>query len=491
MGGDVHRLLRGDHRGLHRERLVRSRSAPPRPAATTGIISDAQYRFARGVDPGFVVPGLELATRLILELCGGEASEVRWPARPPAPPAAIDFDPAYVAAPVRPRRSPRTGSLDDPRRPRLQPSTGGLRHAADLAARRRGQGRPGRGGRPHRRLRRPAGRRPCRRSPRAGRRRADHRARRASATARRALAAAGYAEAVDLVVHRPRGRRAVRRRRREPGAGQPDRGRPRLHAPLDPARPDRGGRPQRPARLRRLRPVRDRPGVRRRPSRPTSAPPSPPCSRRMRRAAGTARRRDDLFAPEGATCMALLDELGAPVANLQVGQGAAPPWWRPGRSARLQLGPKAVMAEFGETAPDGAGRRWTSTGPIYAFEVWVEAIPEPKRKAVKTRPALTLSPLHAADPRLRLRGRRRRRPAGDLVRAVAGADRALIAGARVFDVYAGPGVPEGCEVRRRGGDHPAPRRDPDRRRDRGLVGEDHRRGGKGGRRDAAGVAPES
>ncbi|HVN01726.1 MAG TPA: phenylalanine--tRNA ligase subunit beta, partial [Caulobacteraceae bacterium] len=38
------------------------------------LISDAQYRFARGVDPGFVVPGLELATALILEICGGEAS---------------------------------------------------------------------------------------------------------------------------------------------------------------------------------------------------------------------------------------------------------------------------------------------------------------------------------------------------------------------------------------------------------------------------------
>ena len=57
-------------------RLVRSRSSRPRPAATLGISSDAQYRFARGVDPAFVVPGLELATRLILDLCGGEPSEI-------------------------------------------------------------------------------------------------------------------------------------------------------------------------------------------------------------------------------------------------------------------------------------------------------------------------------------------------------------------------------------------------------------------------------
>lgn len=53
---------------------------PIRTAQTgrdTGITSDAQYRFARGVDPDFTVPGLELATRLILELCGGEASDIR------------------------------------------------------------------------------------------------------------------------------------------------------------------------------------------------------------------------------------------------------------------------------------------------------------------------------------------------------------------------------------------------------------------------------
>src|SRR5207302_7086649 len=51
---------------------------PVRTARTgrvLGIISDARYRFERGVDPEFVVPGLELATKLILDLCGGEASE--------------------------------------------------------------------------------------------------------------------------------------------------------------------------------------------------------------------------------------------------------------------------------------------------------------------------------------------------------------------------------------------------------------------------------
>src|SRR5579863_4561652 len=65
---------------------------PIRTAQTgraTGLISDAQYRFARGVDPEFLVPGAELATKLVLELCGGEPSEVSLAGRPPEPVPAV------------------------------------------------------------------------------------------------------------------------------------------------------------------------------------------------------------------------------------------------------------------------------------------------------------------------------------------------------------------------------------------------------------------
>src|SRR5262249_4726863 len=41
-----------------------------------GINSDARYRFERGVDPAFMLPGLDLATAMVLDLCGGEASEI-------------------------------------------------------------------------------------------------------------------------------------------------------------------------------------------------------------------------------------------------------------------------------------------------------------------------------------------------------------------------------------------------------------------------------
>jgi phenylalanyl-tRNA synthetase beta chain len=147
---------------------------------------------------------------------------------------------------------------------------------------------------------------------------------------------------------------------------------------------------------------------------------------------------DPLFALK-ADLMALLDEMGAP--PLQVVQGQASPWWHPGRSARLQLGPKNVVAEFGELHPRVL-KALDAEGPMLAFELDLGAIPEPKKKPTKTKPALTLSPLMplsrdfaflvAADT-----------PAGELVRPILGADKALVADARVFDVYQGKGVPEG------------------------------------------------
>ena len=61
-----------------------------------GIISDARYRFERGVDPEFVLPGLELCTQLILEWCGGEASDVVIAGALPPPHKPIEFDPGLV-----------------------------------------------------------------------------------------------------------------------------------------------------------------------------------------------------------------------------------------------------------------------------------------------------------------------------------------------------------------------------------------------------------
>ena len=56
-----------------------------------GIVTDARYRFERGVDPAFALPGIELATRLVLEFCGGEPSELTLAGAVPRTPRVIDF----------------------------------------------------------------------------------------------------------------------------------------------------------------------------------------------------------------------------------------------------------------------------------------------------------------------------------------------------------------------------------------------------------------
>ena len=154
---------------------------------------------------------------------------------------------------------------------------------------------------------------------------------------------------------------------------------------------------------------------------------------------GTA---DELYRLKG-DLMSLLEELGAPSASLQIAQGQAAPWWHPGRSARLQLGPKTVIAEFGAVHPRVLAALDVK-GPIYAFELFLEAIPEPKRKGAKSRPKFEVSSLMPLSRDFAFVVDQAR-PAGDLVRAVAGADKALISGARVFDVYQGKGVAEGSK----------------------------------------------
>ena len=144
------------------------------------------------------------------------------------------------------------------------------------------------------------------------------------------------------------------------GAGQPDRRRPRLHAALGPAEPDRGGRPQRRAAasptcaLFEIGPVfaGDRAAA-------TSARPSPPSSPRTRPRRWDGGAAEDLFALK-ADLMALLDELGAPTASLQVAQGAAVALVAPGPLGAAAAGPQGGAGRVRRAAParaEGAGRR--------------------------------------------------------------------------------------------------------------------------------------
>ena len=87
--------------------FIESAYFDPKRTARTGrrldIQSDARFRFERGVDPDFVVPGLELATRMVLDICGGEPSKIEIAGKPPKPNAPFAFDPRLVRRAERPR----------------------------------------------------------------------------------------------------------------------------------------------------------------------------------------------------------------------------------------------------------------------------------------------------------------------------------------------------------------------------------------------------
>jgi phenylalanyl-tRNA synthetase beta chain len=147
---------------------------------------------------------------------------------------------------------------------------------------------------------------------------------------------------------------------------------------------------------------------------------------------------EDVYALKG-DLLALLHDLGAPT-SLAVTQQQPAAWWRPGRSASLRLG-KNALATFGELHPATLAAMDVE-GPLLAFEIVLDLIPEPKRGRAKTKPALKLSPFMPLTRDFAFVVDKAE-AGGDLERALVGADRQLVASARVFDVYAGPGVPEG------------------------------------------------
>ncbi|MBX7494480.1 phenylalanine--tRNA ligase subunit beta [Qipengyuania sp. 6B39] len=153
---------------------------------------------------------------------------------------------------------------------------------------------------------------------------------------------------------------------------------------------------------------------------------------------GKATRFDPFDAK--AEALALLEAAGAPVDNLMV-MGEAGDQFHPGQSATLRLGPKNVLARFGALHPRTL-KVFDVDGPVVAVEIFLDAIPARKGGGSFARPTYTPPALQAitrdfaflvpADL-----------AAADLVRAVKGADKQAIVSARVFDVFAGQGVPEG------------------------------------------------
>ncbi len=151
-----------------------------------------------------------------------------------------------------------------------------------------------------------------------------------------------------------------------------------------------------------------------------------------------APRPVDTFDAKG-DALAVLEACGAPVESLQT-TADAPGWYHPGRSGVLRLGPN-VLAQFGEVHPRVL-RRLGLKGPAAAFEVFLADVPAPRARDGKAKAHLTLSPFQpvsrdfafVVDAAV---------PADKLVRAAKGADRALIARVEVFDLYEGQGIEAG------------------------------------------------
>jgi phenylalanyl-tRNA synthetase beta chain len=138
--------------------------------------------------------------------------------------------------------------------------------------------------------------------------------------------------------------------------------------------------------------------------------------------------------------LALLAALGVAANAVQIVPGG-PAFLHPGRSATLQFGPKNVAGWFGELHP-AALEALDAEGPLVAFEIVLDAIPPAKARPTKAKPKLERSEFMPVSRDLAFVVAESV-AAGDILKAALAADRTLIAAADVFDVYRGPGVPEG------------------------------------------------
>ncbi|SFS95322.1 phenylalanyl-tRNA synthetase beta subunit [Sulfitobacter marinus] len=150
-----------------------------------------------------------------------------------------------------------------------------------------------------------------------------------------------------------------------------------------------------------------------------------------------ASRPVDLFDVK-ADVEAVLSAIGAP-AKVQINRNGAE-WWHPGRHGQICLGPKKVLGVFGEIHPRVLAALDVK-GPAMGFTIWPAEVPMP-RKSGATRPALKTSALQAVerdfafvvDADI---------DAMTLVNAAMGADKALIDDVRVFDEFIGGALGEG------------------------------------------------
>lgn len=404
----------------------------PITIAATGralkINTDARYRFERGVDPLFTEAGLELATRMILELCGGTASAIVSDGAAAHSPRAWRFDAARAVRLVGmdiPEATQRAtlealgftldGDLATPPswRPDIQGEADLVEEVARIASLSRLVGAP---------LPRPA---PGVPKPVLTAQQSRER------SARRMIAALGYNECVtysfiDKAEAALFGGGSDAVRLQNPISSEMSHLRPDLLPGLLRAAARNQARGQMDLALFEVGPV-FRGGE---PGEQEVHAAGLLIGQNAPRNPHAPRRPVDAYDAK-ADLEALLAELGAP-ARVQITRKAAP-WWHPGRAGTLGLGPN-VMASFGEIHPRILAAMEIK-GACVAFTLALAAIPLPKAKT-PTRPALAISDLQpverdfafAVDARME---------SLTAVNAALGADKALIESVRVFDQFTG------------------------------------------------------
>jgi phenylalanyl-tRNA synthetase beta chain len=427
--------------------FIESAYFDPKRTARTGrrlnIQSDARFRFERGVDPAFVVPGLELATELVLELCGGEPGKIEIAGKAPKANAPFKFDPGLVK---------RLSGLD------LEASK--IKKLLDtLGVKLEGKGKQLKAAPPSWRpdITGPADlveevvrlvgvanvpATPMRRDAGVAKPVLTEGQRRQWLT-RRMLAGRGFVEAATWSFIAPEHAKLF-------GGGAPELVlsnpisselavmRPSLLPGLITAAQRNCDRGFADGALFEL-------GQAYRGAKPDDQFIAASGVRFGRSALQGAGRHWSGEAPETgvftvkADAVAALSALGIDQANLSVAR-EAPTWFHPGRSGALKLGPKTVLGVFGEFHPDLLAALKVDR-PVAGFELYLDALPAAKRKGT-AKPALDASDLQPVrrDFAFLLD---RDVAAGDVVRAASGAERTLISGVDVFDVFTGQGVPEG------------------------------------------------
>lgn len=141
-----------------------------------------------------------------------------------------------------------------------------------------------------------------------------------------------------------------------------------------------------------------------------------------------------------ADALAVLAAAGAPVQALQIVAGG-PAWLHPGRSGTIQIGPQNVLGYFGEMHPRALEALGVD-GPLVVFEVILDRIPEAKKKPTRAKPVIELSAFQPVSRDFAFivdRGVK----AGEIVRVAQSVDKKLITGVNLFDVYEGKGIDDG------------------------------------------------